>query len=117
MQVTIAGSTTNLSITAGETVAESLAIASGGSPVNLTGYTLKMQINFPTPLLLTTGNSGITITDAAQGTAQINIADTASVLLSIGIYPYDFWMISGGGDATRILNGSFSVNQNIAPIP
>ena len=111
------GYTTYMAIAAGETVAEALTIANGSTPVNLTGYTLKMQIEFPTPLLLTTGNGGITLTNAVQGQAQINISDTTSATLPSGSFPYDLWMVSGGGVATRILSGLFTVSQNLAPIP
>jgi hypothetical protein len=117
MQVALVGNATNLSIAAGETVAEALTIASGGAALNLTGYSLKMQIDFFTPLLLTTGNGGITITNASTGSAQINISDTTSSSFRTGGYPYDFWMISGAGVATRLFGGSFLVNQNITPIP
>lgn len=84
--------------------------------MNLSGYSLKMQIQFVTPLLLTTSN-GIAITDAVNGVAQINISDTISAGLTIGTFPYDLWMISGSGVATRLLYGSFTVSQNITPIP
>jgi hypothetical protein len=117
MQVIITGCGTNLSIAAGETVAGALAIASGGNPVDLAGYVLKMQVDFPTPLALNIANGGITITDAATGTAQINIADTTSTAFAPGSYPYDLWMISGGGAATRLLHGSFTVYQAVAVIP
>lgn len=118
MIVTLSGTATNLAIAAGETVAESLTIAAAGIALNLTGYTLKMQINFPSlPLLLTTTNGGIAITNATQGIVQINVADTVSDRLAVGTFPYDFWMISGGGIATRLLYGSFTIIQNITPIP
>lgn len=117
MQITVSGCPntgnyiTSMSIIAGETVAQSLSVASGGGPINLTGYTLKMQINFPTPLLLSTANGGITITDPTQGQAQINIAESVSAGLTVGRFAYEFWMISGGGAATPLLTGLFTVNQ------
>ncbi len=122
MQITLAGSpnagyVTSMSIAAGETVSESLTIASGGGPVDLTGYTLKMQVNFPEPLLLTTGNGGISVTNAAGGAAQINLSEAASAALAPGTFPFDLWMVSGGGQATRLLNGLFTVDQSLAPIP
>ena len=72
---------------------------------------------FPRTAGANTGNGGIAITNAALGKFQINIADTASAGLPVGGYPYDLWMISGGGAATRLLAGTFTVAQNIAAIP
>jgi len=109
--------TTYLSIAAGETVAEAVTVVVDGNPVNLTGYSLKMQIAFPTPLALNTGNGGITITDAAQGAFQINISDDISTLFWPGAYSFDAWMISGGGVATPLLAGLFTVTQAITVIP
>ena len=117
MQVTIAGGDINFLIAAGETVAEAVTIAAGGVLVNLTGYSLKMQINFPSPLLLDTGNSGITTTNATQGAAQINISSATTETFGASSGLYDFWMISGSGVATRLFGGLFSVNSSITPIP
>jgi len=120
--VTLTGTVnTNLNVgmamSAGETVATQITLSSGGSPINLSGYSLKMQINFASPLELNTTNGGITIISASSGIVQINIADTVSEQFVTGNYPYDFWMISGGGIASRLLGGVFSVLQSISPIP
>jgi hypothetical protein len=107
------GFLTTLSLPQGETVAQSVTVQN----TNLTGYTLKMRINFSTPLDLTTNNGGITLPDAANGLAQINITDSATADFAPGSYPYDLWMISPSGIATRLLNGSFIVQPQITPIP
>ena len=112
------GDATYITITAGETVALAMQIAdASNTPINLTGYTLKCQVNFPAPLSLTTANGGIAITNASQGQAQINISDAASAALPPGAYPFDVWMISGGGVATPLLAGNFTVTPNVALIP
>lgn len=105
-------------IAAGETVAVPLAITDvDGNPVNITGYTMKMRIDFSSPLDLTTGNGGITIVSAVGGTAQINIPDNVSGVFTPGKYPFDFWTISGGGIAKRWMTGYFTVQPQITPIP
>ena len=82
---------TNIAIRAGETVALALSLSnSDSSALNLAGYSLKCQIAFPAPLLLTTGNSGIAITNAASGAVQINIPSATSAGFLPGSYPYDF---------------------------
>lgn len=107
-----------MQIIAGETVATEISVTDGNNdPINITGYTVKMQIDFEEPLLLDTGNSGITITDGPAGKFQINISDIESAALDVGSFSYDCWMISGGGVSTPLLNGVFTVTQNITPIP
>lgn len=111
------GYQTDVSIIAGETVALAANLSLNGSPVNLTGYSLKMQINFQTPELLNTGNGGITITNAAQGAIQINMSSTLTAAFPRGSYPYDLWMVSGGGVETPLLTGNFSIAPSISPVP
>lgn len=110
---------TNFSMIAGETVATALAISTGtpAAPIDLTSYTLQMQINFPTPLLLSTANGGITITDPVQGQAQINIPSATSADLPQGSYPYDLWMKSPAGVETPLLKGSFKIYPAVSPVP
>jgi len=119
MNVYTNGPTTYISIIAGETVALSLQVTdASNTPINLTGYALKCQVNIqPTTLLLATSNSGITVINAAQGQVQINISDTASAALPAGTHSFDLWMISGGGQATPLLNGFFVVAPAVTSIP
>ncbi len=111
------GFLTDISIIAGETVAISLVVSTNGAPINLTGYSLEMQIQFPTPLLLDTDNGGITITNAAQGQTQVNISAEDSAALAQGSFAYDLWMKSGSGVNTPLLKGTFKVAPNISPVP
>jgi hypothetical protein len=106
-----------LTLSDGETVAEQLTLSAGGSPIDLTGYSVKMQIAFPTPLLLNTGNGGITLPDPTAGVAQINIADTVSATFPVGSFPYDLWTISPANVAARIIGGLFVVLQSITTVP
>ena len=82
---------------------------STGAPVNLAGYTARMQVRktllAPTPDLdLTTENGGITL-GGADGTIMLYASDavTAAVTSASGVY--DIELVSGGGFVTRLLEG------------
>lgn len=85
--------------------------------VNLTGYTARMQIrrkitDTDVVLSLTTSNGGITITNAAQGTFQIDITATQTEALTIKAGVYDLEMVSGAV-VTRLLQGAISVSPEV----
>lgn len=82
-----------------------------GDPINLTGYTARMQVRkrveASTVLLdLTIANGGITLGGVA-GTirVQATAAATAAITESDGVY--DLELIAGSGAVTRLLEGSF----------
>jgi len=113
--------TANMQLSVGESVSTQLQLFTGIPPnntvIDLTGFTIKMQINFPTPLLLNTGNGGIVIPDALNGIMQINIADTVSNQFVVGVYPYDIFTIDEANNAMCIMGGVFTVLQSVTPIP
>ncbi|MDX1974486.1 MAG: hypothetical protein SFT92_02295 [Rickettsiales bacterium] len=111
------GMTTTISILSGETVALAMTLSSGGSPIDLTGYSLKSQINFPTPLTLNTTNSGITITNAANGVISLNISSAQSSVVEQGAYDFDLWMTSPTDVETPLLTGKFLITPNIVAVP
>ena len=118
MNVYTNGTATYIALIAGETLALSMQVSdASNTPINLTGYSLKCEVATPTPLLLNSGNGGITLPDAANGQMQVNIADTASASLPAGNFSFDLWMISGGGQATPLLNGFFVVSPATTVIP
>ena len=121
MQITTRGSqdsgfATDIAILSGETVNFSSNVASGGSPLNITGYTLKAQINFPTPLIISNTTSGITVNDAANGTFTVNIPSFTTEAVDCGAYSYDLWMISGTGVATALLTGKFIIAPAVTDV-
>jgi hypothetical protein len=102
----------------GETINVQLAFTNpDGSALNITGYSLKMQVNFPTPVLFSTGNGGITITNAAGGLAMLNDTDLHTEAYPVGGYAYDVFTISGGSDSICYMQGIFNVLQSVTPIP
>ena len=116
-QASVNGSALNMSIVAGDTVASQVTFSSGGVAMNLTGYSAKMRIGFQSPVDLNAGNGGITIPTPTGGIIQINITSTASAAFTAGQYPYDLWLVSGSGAETAYLGGTFTVKQNISPVP
>ena len=108
----------NLSIEQGATL--SLVATwkdSNGTPVNLTGYTARMQVrdNYDaanTKLSLTTENSGIALGGTA-GTITITAAATATAALAApytGVY--DLELVTGG-TVTRLLQGVATVSPEV----
>jgi len=89
---------------------------SAGTPVNLTGYTARMQVradyDASTALLdLTTENGGITL-GGALGTIVLTATATATAALSSGSYVYDLELVLGS-TVTRLVQGSFVVNAEV----
>ena len=79
-------------------------------PVNLTGFTARMQIretveSTTTIASLTTENGGITLGGAA-GTIALLLSATATALLTVDSAVYDLEIVSGGGVVTTVLSGN-----------
>ena len=88
-----------------------------GTPVNLTGYSARMQVrqryvSTSTVLSLTSPSSGITL-GTTNGQIQINVSATTMAGISAGDYRYDLELVSGGGIVTRLLMGSFTVRAEV----
>ena len=91
------------------------------SPVNLTGYTARMQVretqaSTATILSLTSG-SGITLGGTA-GTILLEASATttagvASADSPQSVYAYDLELISGAGYVTRLVEGNFYVDPEV----
>jgi hypothetical protein len=109
----------NMSLNQGEDVAKAMTLKTG-SPLalmNLTGYSFKMQINFATPLVLSTSNSGITIPDPVNGLIQVNIASATTKTRPSVTTSYDFWMTSPGGQETFLWRGVCTVTPTQTTLP
>lgn len=89
---------------------------SAGGPVNLTGYTAKMQLrpsaSSSVVLLELTETSGITLGGAA-GTIIIKITDEQTDTLAPGKVKYDLKLTSPAGDDTRLLEGSLKITPAV----
>lgn len=97
-------------------------VADGGTPINLTGYVVRMHVrkrlaNPDPPLLdLSTVSGHITITDALLGKIEIVIpADETEVLDWIsGVY--DLEIESGTGFVRRLLYGNVKVSKEVTRV-
>lgn len=91
------------------------------SPVNLTGYSARMQVrdghNADSTILSLTSGSGITLGGTA-GTIYLEASatTTAGVAASASpntVYVYDLELISGAGYVTRLVEGNFYVDPEV----
>lgn len=89
---------------------------STNSPIDLTGYTARMQIRqkvtSSVSLSLTTENNRITLGGDA-GTITINITSSDMSDLPAGAYTYDLELVSVSGDVSRLLMGTFVVRSEV----
>jgi hypothetical protein len=81
-------------------------ITQGGTALNLTGYTSRMQVREAADstayLLSLSSGTGITL----GGTA-------GTIAVDAGSYAYDLEIISGASVVTRLLEGGFTVSGNV----
>lgn len=123
----------DLTVHQGETWAFTHTHISGGSPVNLTGYTARMRVkaSFADGFLayLSTGAdaSGGTITlGGALGTITLAMTASESSILAAGslalpvsaedptlFFRYDLEIISPAGVVTRVLEGRFILRREV----
>lgn len=90
---------------------------SAGNPVNVTGYTGRMQIratvDSPTIIhTLTVANGQITLGGAA-GTVTLNIPDETTATFTFTDAVYDLELESGTGDVTRLLEGRLVLSKEV----
>jgi len=89
---------------------------STNSPIDLTGYTARMQIRqkvtSSVSLSLTTENNRITLGGDA-GTIALSITSSDMADLPAGSYTYDLELVSVSGDVSRLLMGTFVVRSEV----
>ncbi|WP_396180133.1 hypothetical protein [Flavobacterium sp.] len=110
--------TYNFEIEQGATLARPIVWKDGnGVPVNLTGYSAKMQVRQNTSsqevlLELSTANGKITITPLTGTITLIfGAATTAAITWKRG--KYDLELTSGDGTVTRLIEGDINVSREI----
>lgn len=108
-----------ITIYQGETFSKVITWKTGDpeNPVNLTGYTARMQIRKKygsdiVLLSLTTENGGITLGGSA-GTIILNISatDTSNINWTTGVY--DLELVSAGGTVKRLLQGTIKISPEV----
>lgn len=92
-------------------------VRAGGVPVNLTGktlrFTLRAQVNDPTPLVEGTTQDLITITDGPAGRFTLAVPYSITRTVPAGNHYWDLVDILGAGSQTRIAGGRFLVRQGV----
>ena len=86
-----------------------------GSPVNLTGYTARMQVRpsyiSDSVILSLTNGSGITLGGAA-GTIALAASASVSAAIEPRAYVYDLELVNGS-EVTRLLEGKFTATPEV----
>ena len=87
-----------------------------GSPLDLTGYTAKMQVrrsvNDPDAVLTLTDGDGLTL-GGPDGTVTIHIDASALTNLPYRTYVYDLEVYSPDAVPTRLVRGDFTVTPEV----
>lgn len=113
----MAAATYNFTIEQGATLTKTFVWNSGGSPVNLTGYTAKMQVRASSAseevlLELSSANNNIAIT-VATGTIVLTFSAVTTAAIAWRRGKYDLELTSGDGTVTRLVEGVITVSREI----
>ena len=108
--------TYNITVWQGADYDKTFTATQGGTAINWTGYTARMQVrdssDATATLLSLTSGSGITLGGTA-GTIAVAITSTQSAAIASGAYAYDLELVSSGNIVTRLLQGAFIVSGNV----
>jgi hypothetical protein len=89
----------------------------GGSAVNLTGYSSRMQVrqyaDSTATVLSFVNGTGITLGGTA-GTITLAAVATATSAIEAGQYVYDLELVTGAGYVTRLVEGNFIVYAEVS---
>ena len=100
----------------GATFNEVFTYKVGGTPVNLGGYTARMQVrrtpSSSTKIVDLVSPAGITL-GGATGQISVDISATTMAGIPAGKYRYDLEIISSTGTVTRLLEGVFVVTAEV----
>lgn len=90
---------------------------STNAPINLTGYTARMQVrrkyNDPTALLNFTTENGAIVLGGSAGTIQVTGLATLTDDLPAKPAVYDLELVSAGGVVTRLVQGSVTITPEV----
>jgi hypothetical protein len=110
----------NLTIYQGSTFSQKFKWKTGNpaTPVNLAGYTARMQIRekikSPNYIInLTTENGGIVITNAANGEFSVEIPATVTASMNFKVGVYDLEFVSSGGIVERLFQGTITLSPEV----
>ncbi len=100
----------------GATFAEIFTYKNSGTPVDLTGYTARMQVrrtpSSDTKILDLVSPAGITL-GGATGQISVNVSATGMAAVDAGKYRYDLEIVSSNGTVSRLIEGVFYVTAEV----
>jgi hypothetical protein len=101
----------------GATFQKTLTYKIGRNPVDITGWTARMQVREryeaeSVLLNITTENGGITLGGRA-GTIDLYVSDEVTAGFIVGPHVYDLELINTTGEVTRLIEGKFSVTPEV----
>lgn len=119
------GSNTNLTMIRGNTESFNIQIQLNGTPVNITGGTLRLTAKWKITdsdgaavFTVFSPSSGITITNAANGQASIIIARSLTNINAIPYrrvdLPYDLEYTDSNGNVYTVLYGLLTILPNVS---
>lgn len=108
--------TVNLTTRAGASRDLSLTWTEGGEPVDLTGWSARLQVRSsatsPTALLTLTSPSDILL-GGAEGTIWAGLTPAQTDSLDAGTYKYDLRLDDGGGNVIFLVEGWLKVKEPV----
>ena len=108
--------TYNIKAYQGATYSLNMTWAIGGTAVNLTGYSARMQVresyDSGTAVVSITSGTGITLGGTA-GSIILELTPTTTAGVPSGQYVYDLELQTSGGYVTRLLEGNFTVDPEV----
>ncbi len=101
----------------GATLDKSFTFQSAGSPVNLTGYTARMQlratVDAVSPLLDMTNANGKIILGSGTGNIRLLVSATDTAALNFSTAVYDLELVTAGGVVRRLLRGTVTLDKEV----
>lgn len=107
----------NFTIKQGSTFRKSFQWIAGGSPVDMTGWTARMQIRPEVDsdsviAELTTENGGITI-EPLEGKINLFLSDVETSVFSFESAVYDIELVDQAGDVHRDIEGKIKLSPEV----
>lgn len=106
----------NLVCPQGATFRRTLTWKTGVTPINLTGYSARMQVrethDSSTVVASITSGNGITLGGSA-GTIELYLSNTTTANIRSGFYVYDLEVVAPNADVSRLIEGKFEVTPEV----
>lgn len=90
---------------------------SAGAPINLTGYSARMQLRqtykSTTPLVSLTNTTGDIVLGGALGTIDVTISATKTAAIGVRSAVYDLELVNPSGFVTRLVQGDAEISPEV----